>query len=401
MPKQALDVKHGADSSTANNDKNKDVKPTFDSVATGLIDEALKSGGSSPDDKGEGEEDSDLTDDVKITGEDDSDKGKEQDDKEKTEEEKEDDSSGSKKEQDEEEDEEDEVEEEKDKVDDDKEDEDKEDDDEVKDEDSKTKDKKTEFAVPYTRFKEVNDKLTQLTPYAEQQQANEKFCRANNISVEQYRNGLEIMALINRDPKSALPKLQNLVDQLKVRAGDGLPGDLQAELNEAKAEVEEGTMSEKRFKALETRLKETAKLRVDNEDRQGQQMSYEQQQQVRAQQELTSSLSQWSRGKQKVDPDFKPKAKPEDADGKFEYFLAKNQQLWSERPPKSIADAIKLADETYELADKMFKRFIAKPITKKVITSTGSTSRKKADDEPPKSMDDVANRLIKKYATTA
>jgi len=349
-------------------------KPTFDSIADGLIEDALKQE-SDTSAEDETEEKDDSSDVLKKNGTDESEEEVEKEE-ESTETSDDDDD------------------EEQEKV--------GEEADEDEEEDDKsattktTDDGKHEKAIPYQRFKEVNDKVVALEPLAKAQQNVVEYCQKNQISPEQFQDALATLATLNTNPKEGLAKLKALVSQFEVGLGESLPKDLQDELTEAKAEVEAGTLSQARYDVMEKRAKELAKVRI-----QGQQLTSRQQQaaQEHAQQqqnELLSALNSWSAQKQKSTPGFKAKSKESDPDGMFEDFLAKNAFYWQQNPPQSVAQAIAIADKAFEYTMGLAKRYGEKPKAKKVITSTTTSTRKQLNGEP-KTMDEVVKAVGRKH----
>jgi hypothetical protein len=265
---------------------------------------------------------------------------------------------------------------------------------------TETKDKaKTnghEKAVPYQRFKEVNDKATTYEPLAKAQQSVVDYCQKNRISSEQYQDALATMAMLNTDPKAGLAKLKELVSQFEIGLGESLPTDLQSELTEAKAEVEAGTLSQARYATMEKRAKELAKTRVQGQSAAHRQQQLAQETVQKQQNEMLSALAVWSANKQKTNPGFKPKAKDSDPDGMFEDFLAKNIYYWQQTPGSTIAEAIQLADKAFDATVGLAKRYGEKPKARKVISSVNASSRKQLNGEP-KSMDDVAVAVGRKH----
>ena len=88
--------------------------------------------------------------------------------------------------------------------------------------------------VPYERFAEVNSNLKNVKqelesfkPMVENYRQIDNFCRQYQITPEQFKNVMEVQALLNTNPEAALAKLTPIVDQLKTFSGDVLPTDLQ------------------------------------------------------------------------------------------------------------------------------------------------------------------------------
>lgn len=240
-----------------------------------------------------------------------------------------------------------------------------------------------EEAVPYTRFKEVNDKLVSMQPEAEAQRRLSQFCQANNITVEQFQQALELLRLENANPAEALKHYTNKLESLRVSTGTGLPADLQKE-------VEEGVLSE-------SRAKEIAQLRLKSTqaERSSQAATFDAEQRQR--QAAVDTLQQWAVTKQKTDPSFKPKAGPNAVDGRWEDWVDKFARFNLEKPPQTLQDYLSNAETAYDMLVKRVAAAVKKP--KKVITSDNASHRSTTPPEP-KSMDDVAANVARKHGYT-
>lgn len=362
MPIENTDVKQESSSSEAK----QDVKPTFDSTANAMI-EALSKGSSPEEEKTEEsvvlEKNTTEKEEPKIESTE-----VEPDDKVKKEQE-----------ETEKEEKSEEVEEESDS----------------KAKEEQSSDAKHEETIPYTRFKEVNERAQRYETLAKDQEQLITFCQQNNIPPDQFRGTLEILSLANTNPLEAIKRTESFLEQLKVSAGTGLPADLAKEVNDAKKEFEDGNMSKERLAIVESRMKELAKARVQhsNLERQNQQSLLQQQQSQ--QQELIGGLSAWAQAKSKLDPAFKPKGKPTDKDGKFEWFIRFQDSNWARSTPRNAAEAVALADKSLAEVDEMLYQNRPVPKAKKAPLSTGHS--RSTESEQPRSMDDVVNRVAKKH----
>lgn len=363
MPSENNDVKLGATSSVAK----QDVKATFDSTADAMI-EALSKGSSPEEEKQEEsvvleknttekEEKSSAVEEADAT-----------DDKEdKTEQEE------TEKEDKTEEGEEETI-------------------DEVKED--KELEAKHEDSIPYSRFKEVNDKASRYEGLARDQENIINYCQQNGIPAEDFRGNLEILALARSNPSEAIKRTEAFLEQLKVATGNGLPADLAKEVTDAEAEFKDGNISEARLGVIKNRMKELAKARVQHTNLEQQNRFTQLQQQQAEGQQLTGALAAWADAKRKLDPGFKPSADPTKP-GKFEDFLAKNIYLWTLNPPKNAQQAIELADKALTEVNSMIARYKPTPKAKKAPLSTGHS--RSTESELPKSMDDVVNHVAKKH----
>lgn len=239
---------------------------------------------------------------------------------------------------------------------------------------------KTQEAIPYERFKEVNDKniefeakVKELEPLAESQRSIINFCQENNISGEDFQKTLEIARLIQVDPAAALKEIEPIYNALKGLTGEVLPADL-------KQAVDDGVLPE-------AYAKELAKARGGRQFSDLQNRNTQQRlQQDQNRQFVTSiqtSIKTWADTKVLSDPDFKPKAGPNAADGKFEVFSDRLFKLMTAEPPKNVADAVKLAERAYEEVGKMFSNLKPKPAPSKSVSSTKSTTNNSTSDKAP------------------
>ncbi len=249
-------------------------------------------------------------------------------------------------------------------------------------------DKKTEEAVPYERFKEVNEKVKSLEPLAQAHQQIVQHCQTNRIDPTQFAEGMNMMALVNNNPEQALQKFEGYVEQLRVALGKGLPADLQQE-------VTDGTLSEKR-------AKEIAQSRIQMQSRDSTNRFSQLQQQQAEQQQTLQAMGSWMDNKLKLNPSFKQKAKPTDQDGLFEDFLKNNTWLFTQRRPMNGQsftpfELTSMAEEAYGETMKMAQRYTPKPVTKKAPVSSSGASHRSTAPRDAKSPEDVVNQIAAKY----
>lgn len=237
--------------------------------------------------------------------------------------------------------------------------------------------KKTEEAVPYDRFKEVNERAKQYEPLAVAQSQLQDYCIQNNITPTEFQEALSILALKKQNPAEAAKRLLSMAETIEVSNGSKLPADLQQE-------VADGTLSE-------ARAKELARLRIEkNAVVQTSQQTIEQQQQ-RYVAEMSNGLINWAATKAKTDTSFKPKANDKAADGKFEDFVARFHYRSSQKMPQSMQDVINLAEQAYEDVNAMARRYMPKAAKKKVLTNSSVATTITS----PKSMDDVVENFAR------
>lgn len=241
--------------------------------------------------------------------------------------------------------------------------------------------------IPYERFQEkvkevetLKHSFEEVQPKVQNYDNITNFCQQNQITVEQFNGALEIQALLNTDPAKALERLKPLVEQLQGFTGDKLPDDLQAKVDTGKLELEDA--------------REIASLRAKSQfgekkvqfDRQ----AYERQAAKKFEQECNVAASSWETAKRTSDPDYRPKAKDTDPDGKWEmtrdkYLAMLNQtrkdaatgQVVYVNPINTPQEMTQLMEKAYAAVHSTFaNRFNGgrKP-TRKSLNSSGSSSR--------------------------
>lgn len=219
----------------------------------------------------------------------------------------------------------------------------------------------------HPRFKELvaeknaaQEKVTQLEPVVERMKAIEDYCVKNGIDAQSYDNALILAGLQKTNPQEAIKRLEAQLNELRLNVGEILPSDLQEK-------VDGGTL------AL-TDAKELAQARLDKERAQGQVKQTEAQQAAQIQQQLVQTLDSWSNQKAKTDLAFKPKANANEADGKYELVQSKFAALWQARTPRTIAEAVALAEEAYTAVDKYVTSIIPRPAVTRRLTPKSSAA---------------------------
>lgn len=251
------------------------------------------------------------------------------------------------------------------------------------------KGKKHEDSVPYERFQEAvkskqeyENKIKEYEPLVEAHKSIVEYCQTNQITEDQFRQGMEVLKLVNTDPIAARKALEPIWNQLNGLAGETLPEDLAKE-------VEEGTISEKRAKEI-AGLRGQSQIQQARKQLDGQQM--QKQQQAALQQEIARSINSWATNKQATDTAFKPKVSANAADGKFEFVADRFYKLLSTNPPRNAADALKLVEQAYTDVTKVFETMKPKvPLSHKNVSSTKSSSNSKQE---PKSIKDVVANVL-------
>lgn len=241
----------------------------------------------------------------------------------------------------------------------------------------------TEKAIPYERFKEVNDKLVASEPIVKEYNELIGRCKQASITAQQFEEGLQIMGLVNSKPEEALAKFEQYAEQLRIALGKGLPADLAAK-------VEAGTLAEEDAKQL-------ARYRLQEQAQQRNQQTTQQQQAQQQQQEVLGAFQTWLTTKQSHNPSFKPSAKGE---GLFEDFLTINAGMVQMSQPKngrffSPLELTAIAEKAYNKVLQISKLASIKP-QKKAFRPSQIGQRSTAVGEP-KSFDDVVSMIAQKH----
>lgn len=232
-----------------------------------------------------------------------------------------------------------------------------------------------EEAIPYDRFKEVNERAKQYEPLAQAQVQLQEFCVSNQITPSEFQETMQLLALKRTNPTEAAKRFLSLAESIEVSTGSKLPSDLAQE-------VEEGTLSE-------ARAKELAQLRVAKNGLEQTTQQTIQQQQQQYLQDMSATLVNWAGSKSKADPAFKPKTNDKAEDGKFEDFTARFQLRCSQKLPTNAREVLATAEAAYADVMSLAKRYGPKPVKRKVLTNSSAAKT----ITPPKTMDDVVEQF--------
>jgi hypothetical protein len=207
----------------------------------------------------------------------------------------------------------------------------------------------------------AESKVREFEPIVQRMQNVEKFCQANKIEPSDYKEALEIAAMVKTNPQEAVKKLSQYVEALKQQTGESLPADLQKKVDDGLIHIDDA--------------KEVAKLRLQVNGQRSQQERQQLEQQQRTQQELTTSLNSWGATKTLSDPDFKPKVSADAPDGKYELVFNKFLYYWNTQPVQTVAQAVALLDKAYSDISGSLKSFLPPPPRKRPLTTNGSSTK--------------------------
>lgn len=198
----------------------------------------------------------------------------------------------------------------------------------------------------------------------------DKFCQSHGITGEQFKNLMEIQALINTNPTEAHKRIQPLVEYLGQFTGSKLPEDLQKKVESGTIDMEsaqELAAARQRSKFAEQRQQHTA---ITSRN-----------------QVLANTLSSWETQIQTRDPDFARK----------QQFVVDRFVALSARSPWQTPEQIyALAEQAYKDVNEMIGGFIPKPKpTSKTLSTNGKSG---GQPEEPKNWDDVPEYIAAKYS---
>lgn len=215
-------------------------------------------------------------------------------------------------------------------------------------------------AVPYERFKQINDERKAYEPYAKQAIGLQKYMEQNNISHEEVNSLFEIAALLKSDPTAAKAKLQPIVDSLNGFVGEKLPTDLQKRVDDGVIDVDSA--------------KEIASLRNQKnfENNRNQQSAAQQHQNA-----VLNAVTQWETQKRIDDPDFEKKEKLVSA-----AWLQKLSTVQNVTPQISV----RLAEEAWKEVNQQVSSFVPKAPIKKVMTTNGASAQVSNEPTTPEAV---------------
>ncbi len=256
--------------------------------------------------------------------------------------------------------------------------------------------------VPYERFQEVykkgqeaETKLKEYEPLATQHQRIVEYCGQNNITQEQFSQGLEIIALMNTDPAKALEKLAPLYNDLQGFVGNKLPEDLQKDVDAGDLPL--------------ARAKEIAQLRAQSKFGEVRSKHTAEQQRQRQEKEfqtsLTSAAQSWESTKRTSDPDYKPKDNADGPDGKWELTRDKFLALLHQQdmngqftnPVSNPQQMSQLLERAYMQVNETFTGLLKNRKPTKVLTRTTSSTTLPKSPGQAKSMEEAMSIAASKH----
>jgi hypothetical protein len=238
-------------------------------------------------------------------------------------------------------------------------------------------------------IKERNDLRNQVQefeaakPLAAQQQSVINFCQQNNISPEQFQQGLSFLAMLNTNPAEAYKQLKPIMEQLESYDGARLPKDLEDEVAEGKLPLE--------------RAQEIATLRAQGKSSEFRGRVTAEQQAQQLQRANMNALGAWEQNTMGRDPDFKPKADKNAPDGKYELTVTAFQGLLAQNPPKNPQEVVALIQRAYDQINRVWTTRLTprQPKGQRQIPSHRSSG--KTADKDPETLDEALAPILAKH----
>lgn len=129
---------------------------------------------------------------------------------------------------------------------------------------------------------------------AQQYRNIENFLQTNNLSGQEAADGFEIMALMKANPQEAWKRLQPIMQDLLVAAGEVLPNDL-------RQRVQTGEISQEAAVEISRQRARATTLETQT---QAQKEQWQRQQQEQAQAAIRDTISNWEQNRRLRDPNF-------------------------------------------------------------------------------------------------
>lgn len=225
----------------------------------------------------------------------------------------------------------------------------------------------------HPRWKEVLRERDQYRAGHEQFEQIQTFMQVNGLSAEEVAEGFEVMAMMRRDPEKALEKITAYAESLELATGRKLPDDLAKRVDDGL--VDEDT------------ARETARLRLEAQQRRQQAEAYAAQNAQATQQTAIQSIqqaaSQVEREIQSSDPDYTRKQP---------FVMDRVRALIVEKQPRTPEEAAAIVRQAHaEITDRLKPMIRRNPVT--TVTSGDATANARP---APKSLFEVVQQAAAK-----
>lgn len=226
--------------------------------------------------------------------------------------------------------------------------------------------------------KELRGEVDSLKPKADQWDRIEEFRKANGMEPQHVANAIQIAALIESNPAKALEILSPVYDNLRQRAGEVLPDELEQR-------VRQGDIS--REDALRIARAEAARMQLQrqSEDTRKRESEQAQRQQVETQTNMLATVSSdWDREQASRDPDWSAKRDMAAA--------TVSHRLTTAGMPDTPEAMVKLLNEAKKQVDATIGKF-RQPKPAVARDPDGASSRD-AKPRAPQNHMDVVNQAL-------
>lgn len=199
------------------------------------------------------------------------------------------------------------------------------------------------------------------------------FMVQNQLVPEEMSKGMDIMALMKRDPVAALDALRPYIESLEVAAGIKFPSDIQARVDEGRLDpdsAQELTISRYKAKAEGARA-EVASGKLEQTTAQT------------AAANMRTAVQTWEQDLRTRDPDYSHKQS---------LVIDRTRALALETPPKTPEEAVALAKKAYDYVNTQVARFV--PRKTAVVASPTSGQSSTRSEPAPKSLEDIVRQNI-------
>ena len=210
-----------------------------------------------------------------------------------------------------------------------------------------TEDEDSYEDVPFNKHPRFQELVRDKNAYkvdAERYQNITNFLDENRVSADEAAAGLQIMALMKKDPVEALNALKPYVETLSQAAGYVLPDDIQSRVNDGYLDEDAG------------RELARAKAEAQNERTQREALLQDQQQATQAAQlnDVAMSVTEWENRTRSTDPDYD--LKQAEIDDRVRVLVQEFGR------PNTTQDALAMANRAYsEVTERHKKRYANKP----------------------------------------
>lgn len=211
------------------------------------------------------------------------------------------------------------------------------------------------------------------------------YCRQNHITEQQFKEGLNIISLVNTNPEKAYELLQPTIQQLEAHLGVRLPEDIQKKVSEGLLDPETG--------------KELARLRAEKAFGKNSAQATEAQRAQANVRAMAEGLNEWDKNKTTADADFEKKRS--EVMERYLYLLnevdARGQKINLTRTPQ---EAVALAERALADVNTRWTARAPKPAPRKAPISHRNASGSNGKVEIKTTKDAVSAMLAEKHGIT-